>query len=79
MTTVFSQPGCFRCRQTTATLDRLGKEYQVLNIREDEDAAAQLEALRDEEGKPYMSLPVVLTSGGEHWNGHNPDKLEALA
>lgn len=56
---------------TARTLDRQGVPYQVIDVSQSEEAAAQLQAWG------YRQVPVV-QAGEEHWSGFRPDRLAAL-
>lgn len=56
---------------TARTLDRQGVAYQVIDVSQDADAAAQLQAWG------YRQVPVV-QAGDAHWSGFRPDRLAAL-
>ena len=51
--TVYSKPACVQCTATYRALDRLGVDYQIIDISEDADA---LDRVR---GMGYMQVPVV--------------------
>lgn len=57
---------------TARTLDRKGVLYHVIDVSQNEEAAAQLRAWG------YRQLPVVQV-GDEHWSGFRPDRLAALS
>lgn len=73
---VYSQPGCMPCRATARKLDKLGVEYTVTDITDDDTAAAHLKA----EG--WQGTPVVeVVRDGEvvaAWSGFRNDALSAL-
>ena len=71
MITLFSKPNCPQCSMTARTLDRQGVAYQVIDVSQDAQAAAQLQAWG------YRQVPVV-QAGEEHWSGFRPDRLAAL-
>lgn len=70
--TVYSKPGCPQCTTTARHLDRLGLSYRYVDVTEDDDARAAVEALG------YRALPVV-TAGDMHWSGYRNTKLKRLA
>ena len=70
--TVYSKPACVACNQTKKTLDKLGLEYNVIDITEDASALEKVKSLG------FMSAPVVMTGEGEAWAGYQPEKLKAL-
>lgn len=72
MVTVYSQPNCAGCIRTKNFLKNRGVDFTEVNIREDEAAQQKLM----EWG--YRVVPVV-EAGDDHWPGHNPERLAALA
>ena len=72
MVTVYSKPACVQCNATTTTLDRLGIDYNKVDISQDNEA---LELVL---GLGYQQVPVVMTSTGEHWGGFNMSKIRSL-
>lgn len=56
---------------TLRTLDRQGVTYQVIDVSQDADAAAQVQAWG------YRQVPVVQV-GDDHWSGFRPDRLASL-
>jgi glutaredoxin-like protein NrdH len=70
--TVYSKPACVQCTATYRALDRLGVDYQIVDISEDADA---LDRVR---GMGYMQVPVVV-AGESHWAGFRPDMISALS
>lgn len=71
MIKIFSKPNCVQCSMTLRTLDRQGVSYQVVDVSQDADAAAQVQAWG------YRQVPVV-QFGEEHWSGFRPERLAAL-
>lgn len=73
--TVFSNPGCYRCRATTRHMDNLGIGYDLVMLVDHPDTAARLKG----EGK--TELPVVEVtrpSGVVYWTGFRPYLIEGL-
>jgi glutaredoxin-like protein NrdH len=70
--TVYSKPACVQCTATYRALDRLGVDYEIIDISEDADA---LDRVR---GMGYMQVPVVV-AGEHHWAGFRPDMISALS
>ncbi|HEY0119474.1 MAG TPA: glutaredoxin-like protein NrdH [Cellulomonas sp.] len=70
--TVYSKPSCVQCSATYRALDKLGFEYEVVDITEDADARDYVMSLG------HLQAPVVMV-GAEHWSGFRPDKIKALA
>ena len=75
VTVYTSGPGCQPCRMTKRHLERRGIEYVEAELTdENADAAISL---------GFTTSPVVMvthTADGreESWDGHRPDRLDAL-
>lgn len=69
--TVYTKPACVQCNMTYRALDKLGVEYNTVDITED---AAALDHIK---GLGYLQAPVVI-AGEDHWSGFQPDKINAL-
>lgn len=70
--TVYSKPSCVQCTATYRALDKLGLDYEVVDLAENEEALDRLLALG------YQQAPVVFADG-EYWTGFRPDRIKALA
>lgn len=70
--TVYSKPACVQCTATYRALDRLGVDYEIVDISQDTGA---LDHVR---GLGYMQVPVVV-AGDRHWAGFRPDMISALS
>ena len=70
--TVYTKPACVQCNMTYRALDKLGVNYNTVDITEDADALARIKGLG------YLQAPVVI-AGDDHWSGFQPDKINALA
>ena len=70
--TVYSKPSCVQCTATYRALDKLGLDYEVVDLAEDEAA------LQDLLSRGYQQVPVV-QADGEFWTGFRPDRIKALA
>lgn len=70
--TVYTKPACVQCNMTYRALDKLGVNYNTVDVTED---AAALELIK---GLGYMQAPVVI-AGEAHWSGFQPDRINALA
>lgn len=73
MVTVFSTPTCFPCKFTKQRLNDLDVDFVERDVSTDEEAAEIVRELG------YKAVPVVLLPTGEHWQGLNPDRIDALA
>lgn len=69
---VFSKSSCVQCTATYRALDKLGLEYEVIDLAEDEAALTEILAMG------YQQVPVVV-DGEDHWAGFRPDKIKASA
>ncbi|NNH57369.1 glutaredoxin-like protein NrdH [Rhizobium laguerreae] len=70
--TVYSKPACVQCTATYRALDRLGIDYDIVDISEDAEALDRVCSLG------YMQAPVVI-AGEQHWAGFRPDMISALS
>jgi glutaredoxin-like protein NrdH len=69
--TVYTKPQCVQCDQTKRTLDKLGLEYDTVDITVDTDAFDKVVAMG------FKSAPVVITDD-DAWAGFQPDKINGL-
>lgn len=72
MTTVYTKPNCVQCDMTKRLMDKMGIEYNTVDIMENPDQLEMLITLG------YKSAPVVFAKG-DSWAGFNPDKIAGLA
>jgi glutaredoxin-like protein NrdH len=70
--TVYSKPSCVQCDATYRALTKQGLEFDVVDVTEDAEALASVQALG------YQQAPVVMADG-DHWSGLRPDRIKALA
>ena len=70
--TVYGSPTCMPCRSTKKTLDKMGVEYDYIDVTADADA---LDHLKNDLG--FGGVPVVV-AGDQKWQGFQPDRLAAL-
>lgn len=73
MTTVYTKNNCVQCDMTKRLMDKMGIQYDTINISEDPDALNKLIELG------YKAAPVVMTDSGDSWAGFQPDKIGDLA
>lgn len=73
MTTVYTKNNCVQCDMTKRLMDKMGIQYDTINISEDADALNKLIELG------YKAAPVVMTDSGDSWAGFQPDKIGDLA
>ena len=72
MTIVYTKDNCVQCDMTKRLMDKLGIEYDVVNISQNPEALDKLIELG------YRAAPVVITEN-DSWAGFNPDKIADLA
>ncbi|MDR9764304.1 glutaredoxin-like protein NrdH [Rhizobium redzepovicii] len=70
--TVYSKPACVQCTATYRALDRLGVDYDIVDISQDTEALDRVRSLG------YMQAPVGI-AGERHWAGFRPDMISALS
>ena len=71
--TVYTKPGCVQCDAVFRALDKLGVEYQRVDISTDAEARGYVMALG------YLQAPVVYAGPDHHFSGYRPELLRALA
>jgi len=69
---VYSKPSCMQCAMTYRELDARGVSYRVVDLSEDAGALAYVKGLG------YLSAPVVVVGGAEHWAGFRPDRISTI-
>jgi glutaredoxin-like protein NrdH len=72
MTIVYTKNNCVQCDMTKRLMDKIGVEYDTVNISENPEELERLIQLG------YRSAPVVVTDN-DSWAGFNPDKIGELA
>ncbi len=72
MTTVYTKPSCVQCDMTKRYMDKIGVEYQTVDITQDKDALDLILSMG------FQAAPVVISSVG-NWAGFQPDKINLLA
>jgi glutaredoxin-like protein NrdH len=72
MTTVYTKNNCVQCDMTKRLMDKMGIEYDTVNISENPEALEKLIELG------YRAAPVVITDN-DSWAGFNPDNIGDLA
>lgn len=70
--TIYSAPGCAQCVGVKKSIERMGLEYNEIDVRADVNAEQYIRGLG------YQSVPVVV-SGELHFAGFRPDKIRQLA
>lgn len=69
--TVYARPACGPCTATKSALDKLGLDYDVIDISTDDEARDYVMSLG------YLQAPVVVV-GDEHWSGFRPERIKQL-
>ena len=70
--TVYTKPACVQCNATYKALDKLGLDYDIVDITEVAEARDYVMALG------YLQAPVVV-AGTEHWSGFRPYRIRAIS
>lgn len=70
--TVYTKPACVQCKATFSALDKLGLEYQSIDITQDDQARDYVLALG------YLQAPVVVAGDDNHWSGFRDGRIAAL-
>lgn len=70
--TVYSKPNCMQCDFTKKHLDRMGLEYQAVDVTTDQQALDEVQQMG------FHGLPVVVADGVAPWTGYRPDELDKL-
>jgi len=76
--TVYTRTPCVQCNATKRHLDRIGVDYDVIDVT---NSAEDAQYLTDQ---GFMQAPVVEVRDGDgvvvdSWSGFVPDKLDTLA
>lgn len=72
MTTVYTKPSCVQCDMTKRYMDKIGVEYETVDITQDTAAFDMIL------GMGFKAAPVVI-SGDLSWAGFQPEKINLLA
>lgn len=72
--TVYGKPACVQCRMTEAALDKVGADYQKVDLTQDLKAFLAVQELG------YLRAPIVVVRvpGADsdlHWSGFRPDLI----
>lgn len=70
--TVYTNPSCVQCDMTKRQFDKLGIEYQVVDLSEHPEKVAEFK----EQG--LLAAPIV-TTDTKVWSGFKPEKIQSLA
>ena len=66
---VYSKAHCIGCTATKKHFDKLGVEYEEINVTDNPQVVDELVA------KGYKSLPVVVAPTGYVWSGYQPEEI----
>lgn len=69
--TVYTTPNCVQCNATKKHLERIGVEYEVVDLSENQAKLEEFVA------QGLTKAPIV-TAGDQTWTGYRPDAIEAL-
>jgi len=72
MTIVYTKNNCVQCDMTKRLMDKVGIEYDTVNISENPEELERLIQLG------YKAAPVVITDN-DSWAGFQPDRITELA
>lgn len=70
--TVYTKPQCVQCVFTKQALDRHGIPYTEIDVSVNPTAVARVRAMG------YRAVPVIVVSGGTHWQGFSPERIAGL-
>lgn len=70
-TIIYTKTACVQCNATKREFDKLGLNYDLVDITVDPDARDLVLSLG------HLSAPVVVTAD-DHWSGFRPDRIKAL-
>ena len=68
--TVYTKPRCKQCQDTKRMFDKLGVEYEEVDVTVSQIALA---LIKDDWG--FTQAPVVEVSGFDVWSGFQPEKI----
>jgi glutaredoxin-like protein NrdH len=69
--TVYTTPNCVQCNATKKHLERIGIEYETVDLSENPDT------LREFVEKGLTTAPIVV-AGENIWSGYQHAKIESL-
>lgn len=72
MVTVHTTHNCYACHATKRALQKRNIEYREISLDNAPDVRDRLQQ------QGFTTLPIVLTSEGDSWQGYNPDKIKQL-
>lgn len=77
---VYSKPDCVQCDWTKRQLDKMELSYQDIDVTQDRAAKRDVDNMIID-GKPVMTLPVVVVSNSrraDKWSGFRIEKIRGL-
>lgn len=72
MIRVYSKTNCIQCRMTKKELEKLGIEYEEINIEQSSEAESTVRDLG------ALAAPVVVRPDGTWFGGFRPDLVRGL-
>lgn len=69
--TVITMPNCSACKASIRVLDKLGVQYNKVDITENPDLLDQIKSLG------HVQAPVII-AGDDSWSGFRPDRIREL-
>lgn len=70
MITVYTRPGCVQCTATKRQFARVGIPFEEIVINH--------EIADDLKADGWTTLPVVIPTRGNPWQGFKPDQIKTL-
>ena len=76
MITVYTKPACVQCNATKKQLDKIGADYQTVDITQQPDALDLVKGLG------YHAAPVVIVTDDtgamlDHWSGYRAERIRS--
>ena len=76
--TVYTKSNCIQCVQSKKLLDKLGLEYQTVDIEADEQAYDYIVNRLGYKAAPVITVTDDEGTDGTSWSGFDPDKIKGL-
>jgi glutaredoxin-like protein NrdH len=70
--TVYAKPHCPQCDATKRQFNKLGVEYNVVDLSQNEEALDKFIAMG------YQQAPIVV-AGEDTWSGFRPDMIKKVS
>ena len=68
---IYTLPSCVQCDTSKRMMDRLGVEYEEVDLTKDTTAAEYVKELG------YTAAPIIV-NGSTHWSGFRMDMINGL-